>query len=472
MKIFLVPIVVALCTLQVNATHLRAGEITVRQDATGLHVIVTVTVYTNTINTNVLFGGDDDFLDFGDGSDPDGDGTPGILVPETQNTIQEQLGVGIARASFVVEHTYGGPGAYIISYSEPNRNEGIVNMDGSVNTRFYIESQVILDPMLRSYRSPETLVPPIFHAVAGKELSLAMSYVDSSNYSLRYEVVTPRRGRDEEVINYRLPENFSINPFSGLITWDGKFNGTARAAEYAFAVKVMQMDDHNNVVGFFVRDFQIILSEASIDVEIDDNVEADENNAVYVPESDSLEFKVLINASGVDDLEIKTFSELSDTEDAFAMEVYDTVVEAHDVSKVARLKLTNTQDIRRADPYAIVVRVLQTVNGDIFSHDVTYLFKTEDIPLTLPEPETPVAVERFSEREMVAFPNPVNDYLFVDSQALKNGGITFLNLNGKQLVAPADREGVFDLRSFPPGVYLIKTRTEKGKVVFSKVVKR
>src|SRR4051812_12848774 len=103
MKIFLVPIVVALCTLQVNATHLRAGEITVRQDATGLHVIVTVTVYTNTINTNVLFGGDDDFLDFGDGSDPDGDGTPGILVPETQNTIQEQLGVGIARASFVVE---------------------------------------------------------------------------------------------------------------------------------------------------------------------------------------------------------------------------------------------------------------------------------------------------------------------------------------------------------------------------------
>ncbi|HEY9489582.1 MAG TPA: hypothetical protein VIQ51_14665, partial [Chryseosolibacter sp.] len=52
------------------ATHLRAGEITVERVncSGGLTFRITVTVFTNTINTNVLFGGEDDWLDFGDGN--------------------------------------------------------------------------------------------------------------------------------------------------------------------------------------------------------------------------------------------------------------------------------------------------------------------------------------------------------------------------------------------------------------------
>ena len=103
------------------ATHLRAGEITVeRVDCGGLRYRITVTVYTNTINTNVLFGGEDDWLDFGDGRR--------MLVPETENTPRPDLGEGIATASFTIEHTYSGNGRYVISYSEPNRNAGVVNM--------------------------------------------------------------------------------------------------------------------------------------------------------------------------------------------------------------------------------------------------------------------------------------------------------------------------------------------------------
>ena len=60
------------------ATHLRAGEITVeRVSCNSLTFRITVTVFTNTINTNVLFGGEDDWLDFGDGHR--------MLIPEQEN---------------------------------------------------------------------------------------------------------------------------------------------------------------------------------------------------------------------------------------------------------------------------------------------------------------------------------------------------------------------------------------------------
>src|SRR5688500_588841 len=120
------------------ATHLRAGEITVeRESCNSLTFIITVTVFTNTINTNVQFGGEDDWLDFGDGVRR--------LVPEQTNILRPDLGEGIATASYTFRYTYPGPGNYIISYSEPNRNDGVVNMDASVNTRFYIETQIIVD---------------------------------------------------------------------------------------------------------------------------------------------------------------------------------------------------------------------------------------------------------------------------------------------------------------------------------------
>ncbi|MFZ6009541.1 MAG: hypothetical protein ACOYXT_04275, partial [Bacteroidota bacterium] len=54
-----------------NATHLRAGEIIVeRVNCNSLTFKITITVFTNTLNTPAVFGGDDDWLDFGDGSKP------------------------------------------------------------------------------------------------------------------------------------------------------------------------------------------------------------------------------------------------------------------------------------------------------------------------------------------------------------------------------------------------------------------
>src|SRR5688572_11059263 len=101
LRLFLISFLTVIVSIGSYATHLRAGEIIVeRVSCNSLTFRITVTVFTNTINTNVLFGGEDDWLDFGDGTR--------MLVPETANTLRPDLGDGIATAQFTVLHTYSG----------------------------------------------------------------------------------------------------------------------------------------------------------------------------------------------------------------------------------------------------------------------------------------------------------------------------------------------------------------------------
>lgn len=79
-----------------NATHLRAGEITmVRLSCTSLTFRITITVYTNT-GSEIKFG--DGVLDFGDGSQPH-------VTPTIDNTQRPDLGPAIGTVSYSIDHT-------------------------------------------------------------------------------------------------------------------------------------------------------------------------------------------------------------------------------------------------------------------------------------------------------------------------------------------------------------------------------
>lgn len=266
--------VLFLCSVfQVNATHLRAGEIVaVRDGCNSLTFIITITVYTNTRNTTVLFGGDQDILNFGDGTT--------MFVPETQNTIRLDLNPdgSVATASFTVSHTYSGNGTFVISYREPNRNEGVLNMDASVNTTFYLETVVTTDPFLGCNNTPRLLVPPIDLACSGVAWSHNPGAFDPDGDSLSFSLQIPFSDRNTEVINYKSPNDrkfytnfetaseagtpptFSINPVTGTITWDSP----GAVGEYNIAFHIIEWRKRNGrwfQMGYVRRDMQILVDD-------------------------------------------------------------------------------------------------------------------------------------------------------------------------------------------------------------------
>lgn len=266
------------CIYQAFGTHLRAGQITVKYVGPRT-VDITVEVWTNTLNTTVLFGGDQDILDFGDGNT--------IFVPETRSQRTGPSGIplppNVEYASFTVYgYQYTAPGTYKISYREPNRNEGVLNMDGSVNTTFYLETVILIGAGAQQNNSPVLLIDPIDRACPGVAFFHNPGAYDPDERtvgdSLSYEMVVPFSSRNTPVVNYRDPNHpsfytnyetasengtrptFSINAVTGDLRWDAP----GKVGEYNIAFHVVEHRKINGVwrrIGYVRRDMQILVED-------------------------------------------------------------------------------------------------------------------------------------------------------------------------------------------------------------------
>lgn len=255
------------------ATHLRAGEITVtRVNCTSLTFLITITVYTNT-GSEIKFG--EGLLDYGDGSTH--------TTPTIDNTKRPDLGDAIGTVSYTVSHTYSSYGTYVISYLEPNRNGGILNIFNSVETRFYIETALVLDPLLGCNNSPKLLVPPIDKACTGAAWYHNPGAYDPDGDSLSFEMTIPKKEKGQVVGNYRQPDNkefydrigldyatanetgdgaptFSIDQVTGTLTW----NAPGMQGEYNIAFLIKEWREVNGKwvqMGYVTRDMQIIVED-------------------------------------------------------------------------------------------------------------------------------------------------------------------------------------------------------------------
>ncbi|MDH5598149.1 MAG: hypothetical protein OEY34_03440, partial [Cyclobacteriaceae bacterium] len=197
------------------ATHLRAGEIIVRRiNCQSLTFEITITVYTD-LGSDVLFGSSG-ILRFGDGSDPDNDGEKGYKLSPIENKTRSDLPPLVGIAEFKIIHTYGAPGKYTISYYEKNRNEGVLNIENSIETEFFIETEIIIDPFLGCNNSPVLLIPPVDRACVGVAFFHNPGAYDPEGDSLSFEIVTPKKDVGTDVDNYRSPINqafYVTNPY-------------------------------------------------------------------------------------------------------------------------------------------------------------------------------------------------------------------------------------------------------------------
>lgn len=256
---------------QASATHIRAGEITVRRNGCGTEFIITITVYTNT-GSVIRFSNDGSgILDFGDGTQPHN-------PPQIENSPVPGFGPEYGYVSYSKTHNYSA-GTYIISYFEHNRNADIHNMSNSVETPFYIQTMIKIDPFLGCDNSPLLLVPPIDKACSGAAWYHNPGAYDPDGDSLSFEMTVPLQDKGRPVGAYSDPNSkpfydmagidyatanenqdstpsFSIDSRTGTVLWDAP----GAVGLYNIAFKIIEwrkLDGTWIMLGYVTRDMQI-----------------------------------------------------------------------------------------------------------------------------------------------------------------------------------------------------------------------
>ena len=216
--------------LEMFATHMRAGNILVRKvgGCTDFVYEIMIVAYVDT-ESPVPFGGANTDILYIWGTS----GTPvGYPIPEiTRNTVPPPGGtytviddvLHIARVTYTFQHTFRGNDRYTLTYTEINRNAGILNMDKSVDTPFYIETQLTIDLAGLGCSTPAIIsVPPIDQACSGIAWTHNPGATDPDD-SISYELAIPYSGINREVLNHKFPNNptFYSNYNEGNETKDG-----------------------------------------------------------------------------------------------------------------------------------------------------------------------------------------------------------------------------------------------------------
>ena len=228
----------------VAATHNRAGEITYRHLG-GYTYEATVLTYTFTpspANRDSLT------VNWGDGSAPST-----VLLDQLvflPNNVRYNTYVGV--------HTFPGPGTYRISMEDPNRNAGIINIPGSVNEPFYVESMLVINPFLGPNSSPVLLAPPIDNACNGHPFLHNPTAYDPDGDSLSYSLIICKGKFGDDIPTYSYPpstNSLSIDPVTGDFLWDsppvnGEFNIAILIEEWRNGVRI----------GYVIRDMQIFVA--------------------------------------------------------------------------------------------------------------------------------------------------------------------------------------------------------------------
>ncbi|MCW3077096.1 MAG: hypothetical protein JWO32_1705 [Bacteroidetes bacterium] len=263
------------------ATHNRAGEILYKRIAPFIQTVggITVQVYnysftiiTYTDDGNNIADRCEDTLDFGDGTkgiahringssscNCGGGSFCGVLIiNDVQNNYKVKKNI------YTINHTYSGPGNYLVRSFDPNRNQGVQNIPNSVNQPFYIESLLIINSFTGANSSPEFGMDPTDRACVGKCFYHNPAAFDPDGDSLSFEITQSRGEGGQVVPGYFFPPAgpggvYGIDAISGTLTWctpqtQGEFNLAFKTYEWRKNTSGIY-----KLVGYVLRDMQVVV---------------------------------------------------------------------------------------------------------------------------------------------------------------------------------------------------------------------
>ncbi len=252
--LFLVALMAALAA---RATHNRAGEIVYCADPDNpLRYFVQIITHTK---TSAPADRPELEIYWGDGSS---DTLPRVsITPIPGADAQRNVYEGV--------HLYNGPGQYVLSVEDQNRNEGVLNIPNSVNQTFCVKSMLTIGPLTGGNCSVNFLNSPLQDACLDRLWAHNSVAFDADGDSLSYELVVCAGLGCDPIPGYLFPEEvapsadlFEIDALAGTLFWDAP----QLTGEYNIAFRVREWRRVNGIyyeVGWVVRDMQVTVGPCS-----------------------------------------------------------------------------------------------------------------------------------------------------------------------------------------------------------------
>ena len=230
------------------ATHQMGSEITYKH-ITGFIYEITITTYTYSPSPADR---PELQIDWGDGFSSI---LPRDYYVEITNTLRKNIYIGV--------HVFPSEGTYDISFEDPNRNYGIVNIPNSVNVPMYVESRLVINNNLGANNSPLLLSDMYGIGYVNNVFTYNMGAYDADGDSLAYKLTYCRGLMGFPIPGFSLPEastTFEINPENGDLLWDSPI----LQGQYCIAILVEEWRQ-GVMIGRVIRDMNINIDTANED---------------------------------------------------------------------------------------------------------------------------------------------------------------------------------------------------------------
>lgn len=243
-KYFLFILIIFSLSINLYATHNRAGEIVYRHISGYKYEI---TIYTYTFTASMA---DRDSLEtFW------GDNTSNYVKRVQKNLLPDEYQQNI----YVGLHTYPGPGTYQIIMEDPNRNDGVLNIPNSVNVVFALKTILQINFLIGANNTPVLLNMPIDKAAKGEIFIHNPGAFDPDGDSLSYKMAVCLFDGGAPIPDFTLPTastNITVDQLTGDLIWDtpvtiGIYNVAMEIEEWRNNVKISSI----------IRDIQIEVYE-------------------------------------------------------------------------------------------------------------------------------------------------------------------------------------------------------------------
>lgn len=172
------------------------------------------------------------------------------------------VGDDVQQNIYIGYHNYPGPGIYIMTVFDANRNQGVINIPGSVNEPLCIQTQIVISPFLTPNNSVvlQDCPCPEF-ACVGKKYCYNVAAHDVDGDSLSYELISCKGEECDPIPGYQLPSAFggtlNLDPITGTLCWDSP----VLQGEYNIAFKIHEWrrlpSGTVTEMGWVIRDMQI-----------------------------------------------------------------------------------------------------------------------------------------------------------------------------------------------------------------------